>query len=184
MLTKIGEQKFVTCSSETFTRSLWNAVVVCRRMKVRISTVYDSRSNFPKTGYSRKTMTNPLTMKRSVLGLLIGALFLSGCAVQMPDMKTMAEEAAPGAWSVSIETQAPTPPNSGSPGTIRSYRRSLRRPEAQMPTCSQRSHHCVRPERACRRRSMRSFPRPRSVATLRTAMPTAVRATVSRPPPT
>ena len=41
-------------------------------------------------------MTNPLTMKRSVLGLLIGALFLSGCAVQMPDMKTMAEEAAPG----------------------------------------------------------------------------------------
>ena len=89
MLTKIGEQKFVTCSSETFTRSLWNAVVVCRRMKVRISTVYDSRSNFPKTGYSRKTMTNPLTMKRSVLGLLIGALFLSGCAVQMPDMKTM-----------------------------------------------------------------------------------------------
>ena len=46
-------------------------------------------------------MTNPLTMKRSVLGLLIGALFLSGCAVQMPDMKTMAEEAAPGAWSVS-----------------------------------------------------------------------------------
>ena len=47
-------------------------------------------------------MTNPLTMKRSVLGLLIGALFLSGCAVQMPDMKTMAEEAAPGAWSVSI----------------------------------------------------------------------------------
>ena len=44
-------------------------------------------------------MTNPLTMKRSVLGLLIGALFLSGCAVQMPDMKTMAEEAAPGAWS-------------------------------------------------------------------------------------
>ena len=91
MLTKIGEQKFVTCSSETFTRSLWNAVVVCRRMKVRISTVYDSRSNFPKTGYSRKTMTNPLTMKRSVLGLLIGALFLSGCAVQMPDMKTMAD---------------------------------------------------------------------------------------------
>ena len=55
-------------------------------------------------------MTNPLTMKRSVLGLLIGALFLSGCAVQMPDMKTMAEEAAPGAWSVSIETQAPADP--------------------------------------------------------------------------
>ena len=55
-------------------------------------------------------MTNPLTMKRSVLGLLIGALFLSGCAVQMPDMKTMAEEAAPGAWSVSIETQAPAYP--------------------------------------------------------------------------
>ena len=55
-------------------------------------------------------MTNPLTMKRFVLGLLIGALFLSGCAVQMPDMKTMAEEAAPGAWSVSIETQAPADP--------------------------------------------------------------------------
>ena len=55
------------CSSETFTRSLWNAVVVCRRMKVRISTVYDSRSNFPKTGYSRKTMTNPLTMKSNCI---------------------------------------------------------------------------------------------------------------------
>lgn len=46
-------------------------------------------------------------MKRSALGMLIGVLFLSGCAVQMPDMRTMAEEASPKTWSTAIEAQAP-----------------------------------------------------------------------------
>ena len=55
-------------------------------------------------------MMNPTMMKRSVPGLLIGALFLSGCAVQMPDMKTVAEEASPAAWSVSIYTQSSADP--------------------------------------------------------------------------
>ena len=103
--------------------------------------------------------------------MLIGALFLSGCAVQMPDMKTMAEEAAPGAWSVSIETQAPADPaefwQSWNDPKLSALVEKARSANADVLTALA----SLRTARAGLSEAQHAlFPRPRSVATLRTAM--------------